>query len=120
MALGRIVRLGAAIALGLAGVSSAHASESGEFNQLFDAMLGTDVRAPQSFDTRADWPLESTVARIADGSQGRIGVYAIDLASGREVSVLGDQRFPMASTSKIAVAATFLEGVEQGRWSLTS
>ncbi|MCB2088540.1 MAG: serine hydrolase, partial [Sphingomonadaceae bacterium] len=26
----------------------------------------------------------------------------------------------MASTSKIAIAATFLEGVDQGRWSLTS
>ena len=34
--------------------------------------------------------------------------------------MLGDQRFPMASTSKIAIAATFLEGVDQGRWSLTS
>ena len=32
--------------------------------------------------------------------------------------MLGDQRFPMASTSKIAVAAVFLDGVERGRWSL--
>src|SRR5690606_16366076 len=28
--------------------------------------------------------------------------------------------FPMASTSKIAIAATYLEGVDKGRWSLTS
>ncbi len=34
--------------------------------------------------------------------------------------VLGDQLFPMASTSKVAVAATFLEMVEQGRYTLTS
>ncbi|ANY18721.1 Extended-spectrum beta-lactamase PER-1 precursor [Tsuneonella dongtanensis] len=120
MALGRIARLGAAIALGLTGISSAHAAESNEFNQLFDAMLGTEVRKPQSFDARYDSPLSKTVAQIADGSAGRIGVYAVDLATGREVSVLGDQRFPMASTSKIAIAATFLEGVEKGRWSLTS
>ena len=45
---------------------------------------------------------------------------AVDLATGEEVAVLGDQFFPMASTSKIAVAATFLEMVEQGKYSLTS
>src|SRR5690606_27021919 len=32
----------------------------------------------------------------------------------------GRPAVPMASTSKIAIAATFLEGVDQGRWSLTS
>ncbi|MGN3974372.1 serine hydrolase [Tsuneonella sp. SYSU-LHT278] len=120
MALGRIGRLGAAIALGLASATSAQAADNAEFTELFDSMLGTDVRAPHKFDTQPDWSLEATVARIADGSAGRIGVYAVDLASGRAVSVLGDQRFPMASTSKIAIAATFMEGVEQGRWSLTS
>ncbi len=41
-------------------------------------------------------------------------------ASGARISILGDQRFPMASTSKVAIAATFLAGVDQGRWSLTS
>ena len=51
--------------------------------------------------------------------RGRIGVAALDLATGRTVSVLGDQPFPMASTSKIAVVATFLDGVDQGRWKLT-
>lgn len=119
MGLGRIARLGAAFALALTSLSAAHAAES-EFQTAFDAALGTDVRKPQSFQATYDWPLERTVAQIADGSAGRIGVYAVDLASGREVSVLGDQRFPMASTSKIAIAATFLEGVEKGRWSLTS
>jgi beta-lactamase class A len=32
--------------------------------------------------------------------------------------VLGDTPFPMASTSKIAIAATFLDGVDKGRLSL--
>lgn len=121
MVVGRIGRLGAAIALGLASLSgTAQAAETSEFNNLFDAMLGTEARKPQSFQTVQDFPLAQTVARIADGSAGRIGVYAVDLASGREVSVLGDQRFPMASTSKIAIAATFMEGVEKGRWTLSS
>ena len=119
MGLGRIARWATALALGFAAVGPAHAGDN-DFARAFDAALGTDVRAPQSYDAVRTSPFQQTLARIADGSAGRIGVYAIDLASGREVSVLGDQRFPMASTSKIAIAATFLEGVEQGRWSLTS
>lgn len=62
--------------------------------------------------------LEAMVAAASSPDRGRIGVAAIDLASGRAIEVLGDQPFPMASTSKIAIVATFLEGVDQGRWSL--
>ncbi|MFA9200141.1 MAG: serine hydrolase [Cypionkella sp.] len=120
MVVGRLARLGAAIALGLSSFTAAHAADNSDFARAFDAALGTEVRTPQRYDAVYSTPFEQTLARIADGSAGRIGVYAVDLASGREVSVLGDQRFPMASTSKIAIAATFLERVEQGRWSLTS
>lgn len=62
--------------------------------------------------------LEAQIAALADGSSGRIGVAAVDLGTGRSVSVLGNQPFPMASTSKIAIVATFLAGVDQGRYSL--
>ncbi|WP_309621476.1 class A beta-lactamase [Novosphingobium sp.] len=62
--------------------------------------------------------LNSQVASLADDGNGRIGVAAIDLTTGQTVSVLGDTPFPLASTSKIAIAATFLEGVDQGRFSL--
>jgi beta-lactamase class A len=62
--------------------------------------------------------LESQVHALADPSQGRIGVAAIDLASGRSLAVLGDQPFPMASTSKVAIAATFLDGVDKGFYRL--
>jgi len=121
MGLGRIARLGAAFALGLASLSTAaQAAGDNDFQTAFDAALGTDVRQPQTYDAVYSSPFQQTVARIADGSAGRIGVYAVDLASGAEVSVLGNQRFPMASTSKIAIAATFMEGVEKGRWSLSS
>lgn len=70
---------------------------------------------PQSYSS----PLEAQVAALANGAQGRIGVAAIDLTSGRMVSVLGTQPFPLASTSKIAVVATFLDGVDRGRFRLT-
>lgn len=84
----------------------------------FDSALGTDRRAPQGFLAAQSTPLARRVAELANGAGGRIGVAALDLTTGESVSVLGDQRFPLASTSKIAIAATFLEGVEQGRWRL--
>lgn len=62
--------------------------------------------------------LEARIATLASHEQGRIGVAAVDLASGRTVSVLGDQPFPMASTSKIAIVATFLDGVDKGFYRL--
>ncbi len=64
--------------------------------------------------------LDAQVFALADSSSGRIGVAAIDLSTGRTVAVLGDTPFPMASTSKIAIASTFLEAVDQGRLSLTA
>jgi beta-lactamase class A len=93
----------------------AHADDT-VFEHAFDQMLGTDARTPRSYDN----PFELQIASLAEASRGRIGVAAIDLANGRTIEVLGNQRFPMASTSKIAVAATFLDGVEKGRWSLSS
>lgn len=69
---------------------------------------------PRSFGSNFEAQLYST----ANGSNGRIGVAVIDLTSGKTLSVLGDTPFPMASTSKVAIAATFLDGVDKGRWSL--
>lgn len=86
----------------------------------FDATLGTQVRPLPTYQAVYETGFERRIAQLADGSNGRIGVAAIDLTTGQQIAILGDQRFPLASTSKIAIAATFLEGVEQGRWSLTS
>ena len=86
----------------------------------FDRALGTQSRQPQVFAASYETNFERQIAQLADGDKGRIGLAAIDLTSGDEISVLGDQLFPMASTSKIAVAAAYLELVEQGRYSMTS
>ncbi len=64
--------------------------------------------------------LEGQIAALANAAQGRIGVAAVDLNTGRAVSVLGNQPFPMASTSKLAIVATFLQGVDEGRFSLSN
>lgn len=111
--------LAAGVALGLAAVAPAQAQTT-NFEAAFDSTFGTQEREPQAFDAVYDSPFEQQIARMADGERGRIGVAAIDLTTGHRISVLGDQRFPMASTSKVAIAATFLAGVDQGRWSLTS
>lgn len=118
MGKGIIASIAAAVALAVSAPAFAASGEALEAS--FDSALGTEVRAPKTFDAVYSSDLEQRIAELAEGSRGRIGVAAIDLSTGQYVGVLGDQRFPMASTSKIAIAATFLEGVEQGRWTLTS
>ncbi len=61
---------------------------------------------------------ERRLMALAEGSHGRIGVAALDLGSGRSIGVLGDQPFPLASTAKVAIVATFLAGVDEGRFHL--
>ncbi|GFM28201.1 beta-lactamase [Novosphingobium sp. PY1] len=118
-------RLTAAAAMALAStmpLAPAYAGDTatvqdiGEVRQTFDSLFGTELRGPPTYSTQ----FEKQLASVAEASKGRIGVAAVDLATGRTIEVLGDQRFPMASTSKIAIAATFLAGVEKGKWSLTS
>lgn len=111
----------AALAALTATPTAAQAQAQGnDLQASFDSAFGTEMRAPETFEAQYETDLARRIAELADGDRGRIGVYAIDLATGEEISVLGDQRFPMASTSKVAVAATFLAGVDEGRWSLTS
>lgn len=96
-------------------LAPAHADDI-VFQNAFDQMLGTEVRTPRTYDN----PFESQILALAEASRGRVGVAAMDLSTGRTVDVLGNQRFPMASTSKIAIAAAYLDGVEKGRWTLSS
>ncbi|MCP9221526.1 class A beta-lactamase-related serine hydrolase [Erythrobacter sp. LQ02-29] len=108
----------AGIALAIGTVPAA--AQTTNLEASFDSMLGTEVRAPRSFEAVYDTDFARRIAQLANASDGRIGVAAVDLSTGEQISVLGEQRFPMASTSKIAIACTFLEGVEQGKWTLNS
>lgn len=112
--LGRIVGF---LALGWALVlpqASAHADDLVDIRSAFDSTFGTQPRIQRRYASA----LEAQLAALADPARGRIGVAAIDLATGRSVAVLGDQPFPMASTSKVAIVATFLDGVDRGRYRL--
>lgn len=106
-----------ALILAFAGPAQA---DKRDLDASFDSAFGTEMRSPTTFEAIYATGFEQQIADLADGSRGRIGVYAIDLETGEEISVLGDMRFPMASTSKVAVAATFLAGVDEGKYSLTS
>lgn len=113
---GRFLSLAALAAAAAMPLGAAHADEIGTVKSSFDSVFGTEMRGPPVYSTM----FERQLAAAAEASHGRIGVAAVDLRTGRTLEVLGDQRFPMASTSKIAIAATFLEGVDKGKWSLTS
>ena len=115
----RIRSLLTGLALIGAAAAPAHA-QTRDLDASFDSAFGTEMRAPTTFEAIYENTFEQQIADLADGSKGRIGVYAVDLATGEEISVLSDMRFPMASTSKVAVAATFLAGVDEGKYSLTS
>jgi beta-lactamase class A len=62
--------------------------------------------------------LEQRLAATAAENPGEYGIAALDLTSGDVVSVNGNVPFPMASTVKVAVAATYLAEVDAGRSSL--
>jgi len=75
-------------------------------------------RPPVASQSPRDLALQQRVAAIAAAARGRVGVAAMDLDGGGQILINGDMPFPMASTAKVAVAATFLQLVEQGRYRL--
>lgn len=109
--LGRIIGL-----LAMVGASIMPATGAGadEIEDIFDRTFRVTAQGSHVYGN----PLDASIATVANPQFGRIGVAAVDLSSGRAVSVLGDQPFPMASTSKIAIVATYLDGVDKGRWTL--
>ena len=62
--------------------------------------------------------LEQQLAATASDNPGEYGIAAMDLSTGEAVAFHGDEPFPMASTVKIAIAATYLSQVDAGRRSL--
>lgn len=116
----RLIALGASALAALSLAAAPAAANNTDVQSAFDTTFGTELRAPQSVEALYASSLEARIADLANPSRGRIGVAAVDLTTGEEVMVLGDQLFPMASTSKVAVAATYLDMVDRGQASLTS
>ena len=62
--------------------------------------------------------LEQELAQIAKLAKGKVGVCAMHLESGKQVSMNLRERFPMASTVKVAIAVQLFTLIEQGKLSL--
>lgn len=62
--------------------------------------------------------VEREIARLAAAAGGRVGVAAVHLESGRRLAVAADERFPMASTYKVAIALRILRMVDAGELAL--
>ena len=76
------------------------------------------VPAPATASATDLTSLESQLSALVAQRPGEYGIAALDLRDGSSVAVNGDTPFPMASTVKLAVAATFLAEVDAGRRSL--
>lgn len=59
--------------------------------------------------------LERQLNSLVGSRAGEYGIAALDLRDGTSVSVNGETPFPMASTVKVAIAATYLSQVDHGR-----
>lgn len=73
---------------------------------------------PAPVETVRTTTLGQQLAAIANVPTGRVGIAVIDLSNGSETTISGLERFPMASTVKLAVAAAYLAEVDAGRRSL--
>jgi len=62
--------------------------------------------------------LAARLGMTAAANPGEFGFAALDIGSGTIASFNGNEPFPMASTVKLAVAATYLSQVDTGRRSL--
>jgi beta-lactamase class A len=102
--------LRAALAVTLLGLPTIGGAEAADQTRLDPASLARNVPTLAMLKTKLD-------AETRLGST-RVGLAAIDITTGDMVSVNGDQHFPMASTVKVAIAAAFLHGVQQGKLSL--
>ncbi|MEO5774528.1 MAG: serine hydrolase [Sphingomicrobium sp.] len=62
--------------------------------------------------------LEQQLIALVTQKSADVGIAVLDLKTGNTVDVRGNRPYPMASTVKIAVAATYLAQVEHGRRTL--
>src|SRR5512140_2200181 len=87
----------------LLAVAPVHMASAGDLEQAFDRALGSDMRVPAALPAPGPSTFvptvpvspaapriygssfEAQIASLANASQGRIGVAALDLASGRTI-----------------------------------
>lgn len=68
----------------------------------------------------ADTALEARLRTIASVAPGRCAIVAKHLGNGAIARVNSNARIPLLSVVKLPVAVVVLDGVDQGRWSLST
>jgi beta-lactamase class A len=58
------------------------------------------------------------IAALSDATPGALGVYAIDLATGRTMAFHADTQFPTASSIKIAIMIEMFNAAAQGKFKM--
>lgn len=77
---------------------------------VFFAGAGAGASAPASANT-----IDRALAKLEKDSGGRLGVHALDTATGRTLGCNQDKRFGMCSTFKLLLAAAVLREADAGR-----
>lgn len=67
-----------------------------------------------------DTILEAQLTALASRAPARVGIFAKNLGNGAYARVNPDARIPLLSVVKLPVAIVVLEGVDSGRWSLST
>jgi beta-lactamase class A len=75
-------------------------------------LLGASICSCAARNVKERWQ------QIAGEIDGTVGASALDLSSGRSVSMHGGERFPLASVCKLPIAIHILAMVDEGKFSL--
>lgn len=77
----------------------------------------TDPGGPPA--SRPDTALARELARLTDGFEGEVGVYARHLPTGRTAEIRADEIFPTASMIKVPLLVALHDRVERGELKMT-
>jgi beta-lactamase class A len=80
----------------------------------FLAACAPSAQRAESPGVEPDPGPEGDLAQLERSVGGRVGVFAVDTASGRTIARRADERFPMCSTFKWVLAAAVLARVDRG------
>lgn len=83
-----------------------------------EAVAGSYSPAASTFVTPNASNADGGLVAVEARSGGRLGVLAVNTASGSSIAYRADELFPMCSTHKMLVGAAILSGVEEGRFRL--
>ena len=82
---------------------------------LLEAQTSVSARTTTDVATQR---LQQELERITQLAKGKVGVCALHLESGKQISLNPQERFAMASTVKVAIAAELFNQIEKGKLSL--